>query len=178
MSNLNPSTRYPFGNVTPIACDGGVVIRRTSDSDRCSALAIVSVTRVAIYTSLYESIHRYASLTRYESSRVVPCEGLTAIKGSNQRWTNCQSCYFVLRSHRHQRWTNCHASSPLVSAKKRVRVGGNFSELRVCAAPAPCACCSGSLRVALLYGTRRDESLLRALTAVLLIYYESALVSG
>jgi hypothetical protein len=66
-----------------------------------------------------------------------------------------------------------------VSAKKRVRVGGNFSELRVRAAPAPCACCSGSLRVALLYGTRRDESLLRALTlGPNLIYYESALVSG
>ena len=44
---------------------------------------------------------------------------------------------------------------------------------------APCACCSGSLRVALLYGTRRDESLLRALTlGPNLIYYESALVSG
>ena len=54
-----PSTRYPFGNVTPIACDGGVVIRRTSDSDRCSELAIVlslESRSIRVYTSLNLSI--------------------------------------------------------------------------------------------------------------------------
>ena len=44
LSCLSKSIRYPFGNVTPIASEGGVVIRRTSDSEqRCSKLTIVSV---------------------------------------------------------------------------------------------------------------------------------------